>query len=162
MFIQKIQECNWDEILHIQEEAYREIGSEELSVLKDKREHSPSTCLVSISKAKEVQGYLLAHPWSGKEPPKLFKALPKISEPDCLYLHDMAISSKFRGVGLGTKLIEHLFSIVKSQQVNKVMLVAVQGSCGFWANNGFNVVADVRVDSSYGNDAVLMETLIPA
>ncbi|MGH1539838.1 MAG: GNAT family N-acetyltransferase [Arenicella sp.] len=162
MFIQEIQECNWDEILHIQEEAYREIGSEELNILKNKQKYSPSTCLVSISKANEVQGYLLAHPWSGKEPPKLFETLPSISDPDRLYLHDMVVSPKFRGVGLGTKLVKHLFSIVKDQQVNKIALVAVQGSCGFWANNGFNVVTDVRVDSSYGNDAVLMENSLPA
>ncbi len=157
-----IQECNWDEIFHIQEEAYRELGSEELSVLKNKQEYSPSTCLVLLSKANEVQGYLLAHPWSGNEPPKLFKMLPNVTDLDRLYLHDMAISSKFRGTGLGAKLVKHLFSIVKAQQLNKISLVAVQHSCGFWANNGFNVVADVRVDSSYGNDAVLMEISLPA
>lgn len=161
MFIQEIQECHWDEILRIQEEAYREVGSEELSVLKNKQEYSPSTCLVSVSKTNEVQGYLLAHPWSGKEPPKLFKMLPSISDPDCLYLHDMAIFSTFRGAGLGAKLVKHLFSIVKSQQLNTITLVAVQDSCRFWANNGFNVITGIRVDSSYGNDAVLMEISLP-
>ncbi len=162
MLIQEIQECHWDEILYIQEEAYQEVGSEELSVLKNKQEYSPSTCLVSVSKVNELQGYLLAHPWFGKEPPKLFNALPMIAKPDCLYLHDMAVSSKFRGIGLGTKLVEHLFSIVKSQQVNNITLVAVQGSCGFWADNGFTAVTGIKVDSSYGTDAVLMEISIPA
>ncbi len=161
MAIQKIQDCNWEEILNIQEEAYQQIGSEELNILKNKQEYSPSTCLVSVSKTNEVQGYLLAHPWLGKEPPKLFQALPRIYEYDCLYLHDMAVSSRFRGLGVGTNLISHLFSIAKHRQMKRIALVAVQGSSSFWANNGFEVVTGIIVDASYGNGAVLMEIVLP-
>ncbi len=161
MFIQEIQECNWDDILRIQDQAYRDIGSEELNVLKNKLEYSPSTCLVSVSEANEVQGYLLAHPWSGKEPPKLFRALPSISDPGYLFLHDMAVSPKFRSLGVGAKLIEHLVLTAKSQHIDKILLVAVQGSCGFWANIGFDLVTDVGIDASYGVDAVLMKMSLP-
>ncbi len=58
-------------------------------------------------------------------------------------------------------LLQYLFLVAKNQQVNKITLAAVQDSCGFWANNGFDVLTDISVGSSYGDGAVLTEISIP-
>ncbi len=92
MIIKEIEEKHWDKILEIQEESYQEIGTEDLEVLQSKHKASPETCFVCLSNSGAVLGYLLAHPWSGISPPKLFEPLPDIKVCEYLYLHDMAMS----------------------------------------------------------------------
>lgn len=162
MIIKEIEEIHWNKILEIQEESYQEIGTEELEVLKSKSEASPDTCFVCLSNTEEVFGYLLAHPWSGISPPKLFESLSNIENCEYLYLHDMAISPQSKGKGIGRAAAIKLFEVAQNKEINRVSLVAVQGSESFWSRIGFQEVTGVNVCSSYGEKAVLMEKILAA
>ncbi len=159
MKIQKIGEASWRDILAIQDESYKEIGSESLEVLQDKWHISPDTCFVCISDEGNVAGYLLSHPWFRSEPPKLFEQLASSEEQaiEYLYLHDIAIHPEFRGRAVGHSMVKALFNVATQKNFRKVSLVAVQGSASFWLLQGFHERPNVRVGSEYGNGAVFME-----
>jgi len=160
MIIKEIENIHWNRILEIQDQSYQEIGTEELEVLKGKKEASPDTCFVCLSDNGEVEGYLLAHPWGGISPPKLFEPLPDVEGCEYLYLHDMAMSPQSKGKGLGRATAIKLFEVAQNKGINRVNLVAVQGSESFWTRMGFQEVTDVNVCSSYGENAVLMEKIL--
>ena len=160
MKIKKIEDTHWHSILEIQAEAFQEVGVEELEVLKGKSVASPDTCFVSLSDQDLVLGYLLAHPWSGLQPPKLFEPLPNTTVREYLYLHDMAVSSQSKGQGVGRAMFEELVSVALGTGISKIRLVAVQGSSSFWSLLGFKEIPGVTVCSTYGDHAVLMEKVL--
>ena len=157
MKIQEINAANWNRILDIQGEVYQEVGLEDLEVLKSKLAASPDTCFVSLSDQGAVLGYLLAHPWNGTEPPKLFEPLPKITSCEYLYLHDMAVNPQAKGQGVGRAMFEELVGVALRTGTSKIRLVAVQGSDSFWSFLGFREIPGATVCSTYGENAVLME-----
>ncbi|MBR9885133.1 MAG: GNAT family N-acetyltransferase [Oceanospirillales bacterium] len=162
MKIQEIDGENWYGILEIQGEAYQEIGLEDLEVLKSKLAASPNTCFVSLSDQGTVLGYLLAHPWNGSTPPKLFEPLPDITASEYLYLHDMAVNYQSKGQGIGRAMFEELVGVALRTGIQKIRLVAVQGSGSFWSFLGFREIPGATVCSSYGENAVLMEKVLTA
>ena len=155
MAISNISETSWDAILRIQEEAYTGVLPEEIDVLKSKWHNSPESCFI-FSEDENILAYLLAHSWNSLTPPKLFEQVPVDSSGKILYLHDLAVSSRARGMGLGKQLVSKLMEAAKVNQYEKVLLVAVQGSNRFWASLGFSEVLHVPVCASYGDDAKLM------
>ena len=155
MAITEISEASWEEILRIQEEAYTGIPPEEIEVLKSKWNNSPESCFI-FSEGEDILAYLLAHSWNSLTPPKLFEQVPVDSSGKILYLHDLAVSSSARGMGLGKQLANKLIDTAKTMHYEKVLLVAVQGSSRFWASLGFSEVLHVPVCASYGDDAKLM------
>lgn len=160
MPITEISENCWGDILRIQEEAYTGVPPEDIDVLKSKWEVSPESCFVFRAEDEQVLAYLLAHSWNSLEPPKLFEQVPVDSAGEILYLHDLAVSNRARGVGMGKQLTKKLIEIAKGLRYKKVMLVAVQGSSRFWSSLGFREVLYVPVCSSYGDDAKLMSLVV--
>ena len=163
MKIQKIgTKNNWGGILEIQDEAYHEVGPEELDVLKSKQSVSPDTCFVCVSDQGETLGYLLAHPWNGSEPPKLFEPLSDTGNSDSLYLHDMAVSPHSKGQGIGRSMMVKLIEVAELKEVKRITLVAIQDADSFWTLLGFKVISGTNICSSYGENAVFMEKIIMA
>ena len=162
MSIVEISEKSWQGILKVQEEAYTGVPPEEVDVLKSKWKASPETCFVFQSSSNEILGYLLAHPWNSDEPPKLFEELPRKSAGDTLYLHDLAVSNNARESGIGKQLSSKLIEVAKLRQFNRVLLVAVQGSGGYWSKFGFREVHNASICSSYGTNAKLMSLNVQA
>lgn len=156
MSIVEISEKSWQGILQVQMEAYTGVPSEEVDVLKSKWKASPETCFVFQSSRNQVLGYLLAHPWNSDEPPKLFEKLPRKSAGDTLYLHDLAVRTNARKSGIGLQLSSKLIEVAKVRQYNRVLLVAVQESGGYWSKFGFREVHNVSICPSYGKNAKLM------
>jgi len=156
MFIRKITNNSWNGILKLQEEAYTGIPPEEINVLKSKWKASPETCFVLETVDEEIVGYLLAHAWNSKVPPKLFEELPLKTRGDILYLHDLAVMNKVRGLGVGKQLANKLIEIAKLRKFNRVLLVAVQESGSYWFKLGFREIKNVPICSSYGLGAKLM------
>ncbi|MDK1286260.1 GNAT family N-acetyltransferase [Pseudoalteromonas umbrosa] len=160
MIFSKIEEMHWDSILDIQEKSYQEIGTEELEVLQSKNYASSDTCFVCLSNHGDVLGYVLAHPWSGIVPPKLFEPLPNIAYCEYLYLHDMAIAPYSKGKGIGRAAALKLIEIAQKKGIHKVSLVAVQGSDSFWSLIGFQKVKGANVCANYGENAIFMEKIL--
>jgi len=155
MSISTIKENFWEGIIKIQKEAYTEIPPEDVSILKSKWLSSPKTCAVYLNRENMVLAYLLAHPWASETPPKLNEKSP-ISVSLNLYLHDLALADSARGKGIAKKLVENLIYNAKVQGFEKILLVAVQNSIGFWGKFGFLNVPNVVICSSYGDNAQLM------
>jgi len=160
MIFREIEDVHWKNILEIQDQSYREVCTEELDVLKSKNDASPDTCFVCLSKNGAVEGYLLAHPWSGISPPKLFEPLPNIENCEYLYLHDMAVNPQSKGNGIGRTAALKLFEVAKEKGINRITLVAIQGAESFWSVFGFQEVKGMAISSSYGDKAVLMEKVL--
>lgn len=154
MSINLITEHSWSDILKIQEEAYLEIEPEDVDILKSKWLLSPNTCAV-YKEGDTILAYLLAHPWPSETPPKLHEKYP-ITASLNLYLHDLALAKESRGKGIAKKLVTNLVDIAKAQGFNKILLVAVQNSSGFWSQFGFKNLPDAVICPSYGHNAKLM------
>ena len=157
MSIKPIDENTWAGTLSVQSEVYLQVEPETIEVLQSKWRRTPQCCFVYQDK-ESVLGYLLAHAWDKETPPKLFKPLPEQSETlhSYLFLHDLAISARAAGKGIGTKLVSHLISIAKTTDFDEIRLVAVQGSSTFWSNMGFSVVDKQSISSTYGEGAKMM------
>jgi len=153
--IRVITDGDWDQIIQLQESAYTDLEAEPVKVLRSKWFASPELCFVYENDEK-IAGYLLAHSWNSQEPPHLFEELPKQSDGSVLFVHDVVVSKPYSGMGLASDLIHHLFSKVRPDQFECALLVAVQNSHSFWSQFGFNPLLDRKVDSRYGENAVLM------
>lgn len=154
MSIEIIRETAWPEILKLQEKAYLLVEPESLEVLKDKWNRTPNCCFLYRDN-EQIKGYLLAHSWNKKQPPKLFNVLPKETEGNILFLHDLAISSSSFGQGIGSKLMKHLVEVATGFGFKEIRLVSVQNSKLFWQRQGFKPLSE-KVCKSYGSDAQLM------
>ena len=154
MSINLITENSWIDILKIQEEAYVEIEPEDVNVLKSKWLSSPKTCAM-YKEGNNISAYLLAHPWPSEIPPKLHEECP-ITASLNLYLHDLALARESRGKGIANKLVKNLIDIAKAQGFNKILLVAVQNSGGFWSKFGFLNRPNAEICPSYGHNSELM------
>ena len=130
---------------------------EDAAVLDERRRLYPSGCFVHGG-AGSVDGYLISHPWQAFAPPPLNRvlgALPAV--PTTYYVHDLALHPSLQGGGLARAIMRHAIATLGDRL--GWSLVAVNGSVGFWARQGF-VVAD-RPDlaaklASYGADARFM------
>ena len=160
MKIKPIEDNNWNDILAIQAKAYHEVDLEALDILKSKQSASPETCFVCVSEQGETLGYLLAHPWSESEPPKLFVPLLANENSESLYLHDMAVSPHLKGQGIGRAMLAKLIKVAHSKGVKNITLVAIQGADSFWSSLGFKVRLGAKISSTYGEKAVFMERII--
>ena len=154
-----IEESHWGQIVNIQKESYSDIEPESVSVLKSKWIYSPETCFVYLEDG-EVSGYLLAHPWGDETPPSLSKEISENVVTDQLYIHDLAISSKFRGKGIGKLMVNALLSKAHMLGFVKISLVAVQEAERFWSQFGFVERTGPILCSSYGVGAVFMHTKV--
>jgi ribosomal protein S18 acetylase RimI-like enzyme len=166
MPIQPITQTMWAEILKIQAEAYSDIEPESLEVLQSKWQQSPNCCFVylkeksleekSEQEEKSILGYLLAHAWHSETPPKLYQPLPEGSRGSILFLHDLALSKRAAGRGVGSEMVKHLLDSATSSGFQKALLVSVQDSVLFWKKHGFVEVTNQQANESYGEDAKIM------
>lgn len=114
---------------------------ERLEVLDEKRRLSPGTCLGYGG--EEIQGYGIAHPWLFGRIPALdgfLEGLPP--EPDCLFVHDVALLPHARGQGATARYIRLLGGLAHAAGLQGLACVAVYGAERLWSQFGFEVVAD--------------------
>lgn len=155
MSIESISEAIWPDILALQAEVYEQIEPESLEVLQDKWRVSPECCFTYRDGQKGLMGYLLSHAWNQALPPKLHRRLPSDLEGDVLFLHDLAISNRAAGKGIGSKLVRHLVAMAKGAGFKEIRLVSIQDSKAFWHKQGFESL-EWEACSSYGDDAHFM------
>lgn len=125
---------------------------------------APKWCCVLIGSDK-VAGYLLAHPWRLRAPPRLdtlLGALPP--EPDTLYLHDIVINPLRRGLGEGRAGIFALSNNAKNG-FPSISLISIGSVTSFWESLGFEVNSGSGLDPilrSYDPDARYMVKFLRA
>jgi ribosomal protein S18 acetylase RimI-like enzyme len=157
MKIRTINQQDWPQIMAIQQDCYQQITPEPLAVMQSKWHSSPQSCFV-VEYKNQVMAYVLAHPWYQANAPKLDVVLPTIEQPDCLYIHDMAVSPEAQGLGMANKLVAEIKNAMMSLNFNGIGLIAIQGACAFWQKHQFSQLESLPsslTDSlnSYGDDA---------
>jgi len=73
-----------------------------------------------------------------------------------LFIHDLAVSKRVAGMGVGKKMVTHLLEKAQAQGFRCALLVAVQNSVPFWHKFGFAQVSVDTANASYGADAQVM------
>lgn len=161
--IRPAQPADIEAILEIQQSCYSAIEPESRLSMLSKIIHSPQTSFVAqIQGDTKPVAYLLALPWTANEPPTLNQIITQLPQsPDCLYLHDLAVSPKAQGTGAGSALVKHLLITYQSMPMNRLCLIAIQNARSYWERFGFQEVCPLHAQlqakvHSYGNDAVFM------
>ena len=127
---------------------------EDFAVLAEKFRLFPAGCFF----LKGV-GYCVSHPWGGA-PPALNRFLGRLPERAALYyIHDVALLPAVRHTGQGRKIVMRLKAVAGGLGVNRLGLVAVNGSAGFWQRQGFAISATCPPEklATYGGEARYME-----
>lgn len=97
-------------------------------------------CLCLVTRDGVLAGYVLSHPWHADAPPALDTLLQRLPEPAPIYyLHDMALLPVARGLGAAGRAMPLLAAQAVAAGCREMALVAVNGSAGFWARQGFEV-----------------------
>ncbi len=124
-------------IVAVQASCYEEVNPERPEVLGEKLTIYPKGCFV-LEIDNKVVGYMFSHPWQLDSPPKLDTFLSQIpNDPDCYYIHDIAIDPSFRGVGGARMLFDKALCLATEQSYKHLSLIAVQDSERFWSKLGF-------------------------
>lgn len=159
--VRTMTEADIPAVLEIQAICYTEITPESGDSLHAKLRASRSTCFVAAIDGETV-GYIIAVPWLFSSPPMLNAETCQLpAAPDCLYLHDLAVTERARSAGAGRALVDAFLHRLMESKIGRASLVAVQNSEAYWARHGFRAVqlsGQLKAKiSSYGADARYME-----
>lgn len=150
MLITAITPASWPQIMRIQAQSYQDLEPESEAVLRSKWHTSPATCLQCVDDQGLMLGYLLSHPWPHRALPALHREYHIEGPCSALYLHDLAVGRHAHGKGVGQRLVEALLHRARVAGFERIELVSVQGSEGFWARFGFSPRPQEALCSSYG------------
>lgn len=123
-------------------------------VFADKRTHFRNGCFV-LGAPAAVTGYAIAHPWRGAPPAlnHLLGAPPQA--PDYMYVHDIALAPVARRRGAAAAIVERIAGLARETGLDRLELVAVNGSAPVWRRLGFRDKPG-PAPTSYGPDARAM------
>ncbi|QNP50548.1 GNAT family N-acetyltransferase [Diaphorobacter aerolatus] len=126
-----------------------------------KRIASDANCSLVLEVEGRVCAYLAAYHSRAKKVTPLHGDFDAISEPDTLYLHDMAVLSEYAGQGLARALLKLMRQRASESRLRYSGLVSVQGSEAYWKRQGYAPCelknpAEQRNLASYGEGAVYM------
>lgn len=144
------------QLMHVQRDCYSEALVESAAVMAERISACGNSCW-GYFVGSQLAGYLLCYPSVLGRITSLAGAFPVYSDANCLYLHDMAISSQYRGQSLAPKLLAQAESYAKQVGLNALALVAVQGAQGYWEKQGFVKVASVSAEQQAVLDSYLPE-----
>lgn len=147
-------------VLEIQRESYPDSMNESQSTIQLRLQQAPLYSWV-FEHGSEVLAYLIAYPSVKDKITALGADFDIPSQPDCLYLHDLAVSKRAVGMGVGKQLIAAAWRFGLEQRLASSALVSVQNSCAFWEKFGYgvqeNLNANARLNlASYPNEALYM------
>ena len=150
------------QVLALQHVCYQPDFHEPLDAFESKLHAAPDTCWVISPEPASVLAYLVSLPVAGEAYPLLHAPQwASATQPEELYLHDMAISPALRGRGASQLLLRQAITQAHGLRLPRLSLIAVQNSASFWMRQGFHArqptspqVADKL--ASFGSDAMLM------
>tara|TARA_R110000824_G_scaffold390760_7_gene587712 strand:- start:15513 stop:15992 length:480 start_codon:yes stop_codon:yes gene_type:complete len=112
---------------------------EDIAVMKNRFALFPAGCFIA-EQAETVFGYAISHPSRIGRPAPLNHVLKDLDDfPDCLFLHDVALTASSRGLGLGKSIVPHLVATARDYGFQSVGLVSVNNSRDFWLAQGFRI-----------------------
>lgn len=109
------------------------------AVLAEKFYLFPRGCRVLVRDGVIV-GYGIAHPWHRRAVPPLDRFLGQLPpDPDCLFIHDVAILPSARGFASAGAFVAHVAALAERMGIDTLALVSVYGTDPHWARYGFVV-----------------------
>lgn len=107
------------------------------AVLAEKRSLYPNGAHI-LEIGERPVGYVLSHPWKRDAIPALNTLLGAIPpDADTFYIHDLALLPVARRIGAAQFIVGALAKHAQARGFATMSLVAVNGSEGFWARQGF-------------------------
>lgn len=151
-------------VMAIQAECYAQLGPESLASYQAKLAASPTTCFVATQNTPDGEktlGYLISFPWHTSDLPAFNAPTCELpSQPNCFYLHDLAVTPAARKHQLGRLLVEQFFQTAQQLALQQACLVAVEGAHTYWQRFGFQQQAPSPAMSrqleKYGEQAQFM------
>ena len=135
--IKIIPESDLPRVVAVQRDSYPQELWEDAAIFREKQRVFPEGAL-GWYEGGVLQAYLFVHPWHKGETAPLFTENMSLPEqPDCLYLHDLAIAPAARGKGAARALVTAAFALAEQNGLQYFSLVAVQNSESFWQKFGF-------------------------
>ena len=132
---------------------------ERVEVLFNKADFFPQGSR-KLTRAGEIVGYGIAHPWFLNEIPAINEFLPARTEaPDCLFIHDVAVLPTARGSDAAGRFLGLLRPLAQARGLSFLALVSVYGTDRLWRRFGFTPVARPNLDAKlagYGPTAQYM------
>ena len=132
-------------------------------VIAEKLHLFPPGCVV-LCEASRIVGYVLSHPWRLNDIPPLDTLLHSLpTDPDCLFVHDVALLQEARGRGAVAGLLAHLTTIARERRLSHMALVSVYGTHVLWSRLGFTITDAPQIRGalqSYGPGARYMVRVI--
>lgn len=127
-------------VLAVQHRCYTPEFHEAASAFASKLSQAPEACWVATAPqdGNDILAYLVCLPVDAHSLPALHA--PQWQRPalaDALYLHDLAVSPVARGQALAPRLVAQALQCAQAMHLQQMVLVAVQGSAGFWQRLGF-------------------------
>ena len=138
MLVRSLELADMPMILEVQSGAYAPSLLEPASSFEEKLALFPRGAIGGLDDGGHLLGYGVTLPWRGDDVVPLSEAIGAIpSDPDAIYIHDVATSLHARGTGVARQLVERIFAIASEMGITRFSLVAVQGSEPFWMHFGF-------------------------
>lgn len=155
-----LEESDVSQILMLQNLCFPEVEPESDRSFINKIKQSPNTCW-GIFDNGSLTAYLIAIPWRTGMPLSLDQMDVTCTNPNCLYLHDLAVLREMRGTGAAQTLLKSFFEALHTSRFCRAALVAIQGSKPYWERQGFSVQTSSNAINeklaSYGSEAFYME-----
>lgn len=147
-------------VLNIQVECYPAAILEDEAIIRARLASTPDSAWV----AEDVDGvcaHLVAYPSVVGNITPLGGLFNLPERADSLYLHDLAVGSKAKGLGLGPQLVRHACEQAVADGLKYSALVSVQDSRGFWSRLGYSVLDGLGLNQlaslrSYGKPSWYM------
>ncbi|MEC7119926.1 MAG: GNAT family N-acetyltransferase [Pseudomonadota bacterium] len=147
-------------MMAVQLASYQPEYHESLAILQSRYVASPQTAWVALD-ADGVCGYVVGYDSRLGKLTTLHADFQSDPQPNCLYLHDLAIHPRAKGQRLAEQLIGQVMSSAQAKNYQGLALVAVQGSVVFWQKQGFSVTtltqSTAQQLASYGSAACYMQ-----
>ena len=135
---------------------------EDPDIFLEKRNLFPEGCCKLLQNGVMI-GYGISHPWTLYAIPPLNEylvCLPK--EPNCIYIHDVAVLPQGRGLGALDQYVEYIKYVCINIKISSIALVSVYGTDVLWKKFGFFTPNIIKVSeltkkiSSYGESTKYM------
>lgn len=126
-----------DEVVQIQAEAFTPDLRETPEVFANRIARFGEFFRVAYQNGRMV-GYVVAFPWKFGDAPVNNQKFPEdLPEPDCFFIHDIALLAGARGGGIARALLEDAYQTAHALGFDAASLVAVGQSGTYWDRVGF-------------------------
>jgi len=154
-----------DAVMRIAESVHPDYP-EERAVFAERLALFPAGCWMAIAGGDPV-GYAVMHPGRIGAPPQLDSPLGALPErADCLYLHDVALLDRARGMGLGASALDRAHALAAERGYAWLALTSTPKARAYWDRQGFAPLAGEEALAaklaSYGEGIAYMTLAVRA